>query len=123
MSGGLLCSQHNVCQEDHQGEQQPLQLANTSAAAATTSDQGAKALERALIQPTLAAMTNPGNLMPNPWSLYDMWNEYLHGVGGESLQGYSSKPSEGQVKLKYSRMKVIWDVIRNLVSLGPTALK
>jgi hypothetical protein len=25
MSGGLLCSQHNVCQ-DHQGEQQQLQL-------------------------------------------------------------------------------------------------
>jgi hypothetical protein len=50
--------------------------------------------ERALLAPALA-MTNPATLMPNPKSLFDLWTEHLHRIGGESLQGYSPKPSEG----------------------------
>jgi hypothetical protein len=41
----------------------------------------------AAIGPALAMM-NPPTLMPHPKSLYDLWNEYLNGVGGESLQGF-----------------------------------
>jgi hypothetical protein len=41
------------------------------------------------------AMMNPPTLMPNPKSLFDLWDEYLNGIGGESLQGCSRKPSEG----------------------------
>ncbi len=48
----------------------------------------------AAIGPALA-MTNPPTLMPQPKSLYDLWNEYLNGVGGESLQGFSPLLSEG----------------------------
>jgi hypothetical protein len=88
-----------------------------TAAAAGADDQGAEALERALLRPALA-MTNPATLMPNPRSLYDLWNEYLHGVGGRKPARLFSETERGQVKYKYSRRKVIWDVIRNLVSLG-----
>jgi hypothetical protein len=42
----------------------------------------------AAIGPALA-MTNPPTLMPHPKSLYDLWNEYLNGMGGESLHGFS----------------------------------
>jgi hypothetical protein len=48
----------------------------------------------AAIGPALA-MTNPPTLMPQPKSLYDLRNEYLNGVGGESLQGFSPPLSEG----------------------------
>ncbi len=43
----------------------------------------------------LAVMTSPATLMANPKSLYNVWNEYLHGAGGGSLQGFSPKLSEG----------------------------
>ena len=64
-------------------------------AAADGANEGAEALERALLQPALA-MTNAATLMPNPRSLFDLRNEYLHGVGGESLQGFTPKSSEGR---------------------------
>jgi hypothetical protein len=49
----------------------------------------------ALMAPALA-MTNPPTLMPNPKSLFDLWNEYLDGVGGgERPQGCSLPLSEG----------------------------
>jgi hypothetical protein len=41
------------------------------------------------------AMMNPPTLMPKPKSLFDLWDEYLNGVGGESLQGFSRRLSEG----------------------------
>ena len=73
--------------------------AAANAAASGGADQGPEALKRALLQPALA-MTNPATLMPNPCSLYDfLWNEYLHGVGGESLQGFSPKSSESRLSI------------------------
>ena len=52
--------------------------------------------EQALLAPALAVMTSPATLlMANPMSLNDVWNEYLHGVGGGGLQGFSPKLSEG----------------------------
>ena len=47
------------------------------------------------LAPPALAMMNPLLLMPNPKSLFDLWDEYLTGVGGESLQGSSLKLSEG----------------------------
>jgi hypothetical protein len=41
------------------------------------------------------AMTNPPTLSPNPKSLYDLWDDYLNGLGGENLQGCSLNPSKG----------------------------
>ena len=77
--------------------------------------------ERALLAPALAVMTSPATLMANPKSLYDVWNEYLHGVGGRKPARLFSEAERGRVKFKYSRRKVIWDVVRKMVSLGHTA--
>jgi hypothetical protein len=63
-------------------------------------------------------MTNPATLMPNPKSLYDLWHEYLHGVGGRKPARLFSETERGRVKYKFTRRKVIWDVVRDLVSLG-----
>ncbi len=72
--------------------------------------------------PALALMTSPANLMVNPKSLYDVWNnEYLHGVGGRKPARLFSEAERGLVKFKYSRRQVIWDVVRKMVSLGHTA--
>jgi Transcriptional activator of glycolytic enzymes len=76
--------------------------------------------ERALLAPALA-MTNPATLMPNPKSLHDLWTEYLHGVGGRKPARLFSETERGRVKYKYTRRKVIWDVVRDLVSLGHTS--
>jgi hypothetical protein len=77
--------------------------------------------ERALLSPALAVMTSPATLMANPKSLYDVWNEYRNGVGGRKPARLFSEAEQGQVKFKYSRRKAIWDVVRNMVSLGHTA--
>ncbi len=63
----------------------------------------------AAIWPALA-MTNPPTLMPHPKSLYDLWNEYLNGVGGESLQGFSPLLSEGvsSISIPEGRWCGIW---------------
>jgi hypothetical protein len=74
MSGGLLCSLRNV-RQDRLHQQQLHLLAATAITAAGGADEGAEALERALLQPAFV-MTNPATLMPNPRSLFALWNEY-----------------------------------------------
>ncbi len=44
------------------------------------------------------------------------------GSGGKPARLFSETEG-GQVKFKYSRRKVIWDVIRNLVNLGHSCLQ
>ena len=67
------------------------------------------------------AMMHPPTLMPKPKSLYDLcnlWDEYLNGVGGRKPARHFSESERGRVKYKYTRRKVVWDVIRKLVDLG-----
>jgi hypothetical protein len=73
--------------------------------------------EQALLAPALA-MRNPATLMTNPKSLFELWTEYLHGVGGRKPARLFSETEQGRVKYKFTRRKVIWDVVCNLVSLG-----
>ncbi len=62
-----------------------------------------------MIGPALA-MTNPLTLMPHQKCLYDLWNEYLDGVWGESLQGFSPLQSEGgsSISIPEGRRCGIW---------------
>ena len=64
------------------------------------------------------AMMNPPTLMPSPKSLFDLWDEYINGVGGRKPARHFSEPERGRVKYKYTRRKVVWDVIKTLVDLG-----
>ena len=86
------------------------------AGAATTRTAGA-ATELA---PALA-MTNPPTLSPNPKSLYDLWDEYLNGLGGRKPARLFSESERGRVKYKYTRRKVVWDIVKKLVDFGHTA--
>jgi hypothetical protein len=94
--------------------------AEAAAAAAATAALGGNGGEQALLAPALAMM-NPATLMPNPRSLYDLWNEYLNGVGGRKPARLFSETERGRCKSKYCRRKVVWDVVRNLVTLGHTS--
>jgi hypothetical protein len=67
------------------------------------------------------AMMNPPSLMPNPKSLFDLWDEYLNGVGGRKPARLFSQTERGRVKYKYTRRKVVWDIIKKLVDLGHTS--
>jgi len=67
------------------------------------------------------AMMNNAVLIPTPRSLHDLWCEYQHGIGGRKAARLFSHSERGRVKYKYSRRKVVWDLIAKLVRAGHTA--
>lgn len=60
-------------------------------------------------------------LMPTPRSLHDLWSEYLNGVGGRKPARLFSYTERGRSKHRYSRRKVVWDIVAGLVRQGHTA--
>jgi len=60
-------------------------------------------------------------LSSTPRNLYELWREYLHGIGGRKPACEFSRVEKGRVKHKYHRRKIVWDLIQNLVHLGFTA--
>jgi hypothetical protein len=67
------------------------------------------------------AMMNNASLMPTPRNLHDLWHEYMHGIGGRKAARLFSSFERGRVKFKYSRRKVVWDLVAGLVRAGHTA--
>jgi hypothetical protein len=62
---------------------------------------------------------NPAaTLSPTPRTLYVLWEEYQHGVGGRKAARFFTPQERGQVKFKYSRRKVFWDVVSHLIRSG-----
>jgi hypothetical protein len=68
--------------------------------------------------PGPSMMSHPATLMPTPRNLHDLWNEYIFGVGGRKPARLFSMTERGQVKYKYCRRKVVWDLICGLVRQG-----
>lgn len=60
-------------------------------------------------------------LMPTPRSLHDLWREYQHGVGGRKAARLFSYTERGRSKHRYSRRKVVWDLVSGLIRQGHTA--
>jgi hypothetical protein len=60
-------------------------------------------------------------LMATPRSLHDLWSEYQHGVGGRKAAKLFTAAERGRVKYKFTRRKVIWDIVSNLVRAGHTS--
>jgi hypothetical protein len=60
-------------------------------------------------------------LMPTPRSLHDLWQEYHHGVGGRKAARLFSYTERGRSKHRYSRRKVVWDLVSRLIRMGDTA--
>jgi Transcriptional activator of glycolytic enzymes len=71
-------------------------------------------------RPGALPMTN-ATLMPTPRSLHDLWQEYMHGVGGRKPARHFSHTERGRVRHKYHRRKIVWDLIAGLVRQGHTA--
>jgi hypothetical protein len=57
-------------------------------------------------------------LSPNPRTLYLLWEEYTHGIGGRKAAEEFTPHEGGQVKHKYTRRRVVWDCIARLVRAG-----
>lgn len=43
-----------------------------------------------------------------------LWDEYEYGVGGNKAAREFTPAERGKVKFKYSRRKIVWDVINNM---------
>jgi hypothetical protein len=62
-----------------------------------------------------------GTLSPNPRTLYLLWGEYEHGIGGRKAARLFTREERGRVKHKYHRRKIVWDCVSAQVRAGVTA--
>jgi hypothetical protein len=60
-------------------------------------------------------------LAPSIKNLYELWHEYQHGIGGRKAARLFTAQERGRVKHKYTRRKVVWDCVEQLVRSGITA--
>jgi hypothetical protein len=56
--------------------------------------------------------------MPNPKSLFDLWDEILKWGQGRKPARLFSETERGRVKYKYTWRNVVWDIVRKLVDMG-----
>ena len=79
-------------------------------------------LERQTEQETLAMMNNvSSSLSKCPRTLYALWNEYEFGVNGQKAAKNFTSRERGANRFTYSRRKVFWDKVRELVRAGHTS--
>jgi hypothetical protein len=70
--------------------------------------------------PVRAQLTIAG-LSPAPKDLYQLWNEYQHGIGGRKPAKQFSQRERGQVKHTYSLRNNFWEIMVGLVRSGHTS--
>ena len=61
------------------------------------------------------------SLSPLPQNLFDLWQEYIEGIGGRKPARHISFSERGRVKHKFHRRKILWDLISGLTRQGYTA--
>ena len=61
------------------------------------------------------------SLSPLPRNLFDLWQEYIEGIGGRKPARHFSFSERGRVKHKFHRRKILWDMISGLTRQGYTA--
>jgi hypothetical protein len=69
---------------------------------------------------SLARSAN-ASLSPCPRSLYDLWTEYIHGIGGRKPASQFSHGERGKVKHKYFRRNIVWKMVLKMVNSGLTS--
>jgi hypothetical protein len=57
-------------------------------------------------------------LSKTPRTLFDLWIEYQHGIGGNKPAKDFTYTERGKCKFKYCRRKVVWDCISKHVNAG-----
>lgn len=60
-------------------------------------------------------------LLSTPKNLYDLWKEYEFGLFGKKPAKSTTSEERGLCRFAYSRRKIFWDVIENLVRKGHTS--
>ena len=60
-------------------------------------------------------------LSKQPKCLYSLWDEYVFGIGGRKPAKDFTPSERGSCKFKYSRRKVVWGLILQLVDSGLSA--
>ena len=56
------------------------------------------------------------SLSPCPGSLYDLWNEYEHGIGGRKPASQFSHGERGKSKHQYFCQNVIWKMVQKMAN-------
>jgi Transcriptional activator of glycolytic enzymes len=78
--------------------------------------------DAALLLATAGVNAAPASLSPNPKNLFELWHEFLVGLGGRKpARLFSAKERGGKMKHKYHRRNVIWKMVSGLVHTGMTA--
>ena len=60
-------------------------------------------------------------LSRSPKTLFELWDEWTHGLNGRKAAKDFTHVERGQVKHKFSRRKVVWDCVIKLINSGLTA--
>ena len=61
----------------------------------------------------------PASLSRCPRSLFDLWTEYVYGIGGNKAAKDFNYKERGHCKYIYCKRKVVWDAIDHLVRSRP----
>ena len=67
------------------------------------------------------ARTAAASLSPCPRNLYDLWAEYMFGIGGRKPASQFTHLERGKSKHKYFRRNVIWRMVLRMVNRGLTS--
>jgi hypothetical protein len=60
-------------------------------------------------------------LSPLPLNLFDLWQEYIEGIGGRKPASFFSFSERDCVKQTFHHRKILWDMISGLTRQGFTA--
>jgi hypothetical protein len=87
---------------------------NNEAEAQQNGDMELDAEEEEVAGPDATLSTTPRNV-------YLLWQEYTHGIGGRKAAKDFTPAERGREKCKYSRRKIVWDVINTMIRAGFTS--
>ena len=74
------------------------------------------------IRRTEGISTQSASLSPHPRTLYELWDEYVIGIGGRKPAREFTSRDRGKLKYKYYRRKKLWDLVSALTRSGLTHL-
>ena len=72
------------------------------------------------IRRTEGISTQSASLSPHPRTLYELWDEYVIGIGGRKPAREFTSRDRGKLKYKYYRRKKLWDLVSALTRSGLT---
>ena len=99
---------------------QPPRQANRQQRNEILENEVVNAANLAQINEAAAQRAQLATLSPCPRSLFDLWIEYTHGLGGRKAAKDFTMVERGKNKCSYSRRKTFWDIVSNHINAGYT---